>query len=99
MHTENANNQNAFDLVQSQDFIANVAAILMPAISEAVNDAVNKAVTLATSPTMSKQDFANTNRISLSVLEKWIANGIGCLPLLHLSSTHRTAPTVRPVKW
>ncbi|WP_246880172.1 hypothetical protein [Pantoea ananatis] len=65
MHTENANSQNAFDLVQSQDFIANVAAILMPAISEAVNDAVNKAVTLATSPTMSKQDFAAANRISL----------------------------------
>ena len=76
MHTENANSQNAFDLVQSQDFIANVAAILMPAISEAVNDAVNKAVTLATSPTMSKQDFAAANRISLSVLEKWIANGV-----------------------
>ena len=72
MHTENANSQNAFDLVQSQDFIANVAAILMPAISEAVN----KAVTLATSPTMSKQDFAAANRISLSVLEKWIANGV-----------------------
>ena len=54
MHTENANSQNAFDLVQSQDFIANLAAILMPVISEAVNDAVNKAVTLATSPTMSK---------------------------------------------
>lgn len=76
MHIENANSQNAFDLVQSQDFIANVAAILMPAISEAVNDAVNKAVTLATSPTMSKQDFAAANRISLSVLEKWIANGV-----------------------
>ncbi len=76
MQTENAISQNAFDLVQSQDFIANVAAILMPAISEAVNDAVNKAVTLATSPTMSKQDFAAANRISLSVLEKWIANGV-----------------------
>jgi len=76
MQTENANSQNAFDLVQSQDFIANVAAILMPVISEAVNDAVNKAVTLATSPTMSKQDFAAANRISLSVLEKWIANGV-----------------------
>lgn len=31
MHTENANSQNAFDLVQSKDFIASVAAILMPA--------------------------------------------------------------------
>ncbi len=72
MHTENANSQNAFDLVQSQDFISNVAAVLMPAISEAVN----KAVTLAISPTMSKQDFAAANRISLSVLEKWIANGV-----------------------
>lgn len=76
MHTENANNQNAFDLVQPQDFIANVATFLMPALSEAVNNAVNKAVTLATSPTMSKQDFAAANRISLSVLEKRIANGV-----------------------
>lgn len=74
MQTENAIRQNAFDLVQSQDFIANVAAILKPAISKAVNDVVNKAVTLANSPTMSKQDFASANRISLSVLEKWIAN-------------------------
>jgi hypothetical protein len=76
MHTENANSQNAFDLVQSKDFIANVAAILLPAISEAVNDAVNKAVTLATSPTMSKKDFAAAKRISDSVLEKWISNGV-----------------------
>jgi len=76
MHTENANSQSAFDLVQSQDFIANVAAILMPALSEVVNDAVNKAVTLATSPTMSKKDFAAANRISDSVLEKWISNGV-----------------------
>lgn len=72
LHIENANSQNAFNLVQSQDFIANVAAILMPAISDAVNDAV----TLATSPTMSKQDFASANRISLPMLEKWIANGV-----------------------
>lgn len=76
MHTENANSQNAFDLVQSKDLIANVAAILMPAISEAVNEAVNKAVALATSPTMSKKDFAAANRISDSVLEKWISNGV-----------------------
>lgn len=62
--------------MQSQGVIANVAAILIPAISEAVNDAVNKAVTLATSPTISKQDYSSTNRISLSVLEKWIANGV-----------------------
>lgn len=65
--------------MQSQNIIANVAAILMPTISEAVNDAINKAVTLATSPTMSKQDFAAANRISLSVLEKWIAIGVGLL--------------------
>ncbi|WP_033791259.1 hypothetical protein [Pantoea septica] len=76
MLNENANSHNEFDLAKSQDFIANVATILMPAISEAVNDAVNKAVTLATSPTMSKQDFAAANRIGLSVLEKWIANGV-----------------------
>lgn len=76
MYTENANNQNAFDLMQSQDFIANVAALLMPAISEVINDAVKKAVTLATAPTMSKQDFAAANRLSMSLLEKWIANGL-----------------------
>lgn len=76
MYTENANNQNAFDLMQSQDFIANVAALLMPAISEVINDAVKKAVTLATAPTMSKQDFAAANRLSMSLLEKWIANGV-----------------------
>jgi len=76
MHTENANSQNAFDLVQSKDFIASVAAILMPALSEAVNEAVEKAVSLSTSPTMSKQDFASANCISMSVLEKWIANGV-----------------------
>ncbi|MGX9359996.1 hypothetical protein [Pantoea ananatis] len=99
MHTENANSQNAFDSVQSQDFMANVAAILMPAISEAVNDAVNKAVTLATSPTMSKQDFAAANRISLSVLEKWIANGVVLLAPTPLSPTRRTASIVRPAKW
>ena len=84
MHTENANSQNAFDLVQSQDFISNIAAVLMPAISEAVN----KAVTLAISPTMSKQDFAAANRISLSVLEKWIANGVVLLaPTLSFTYT------------
>lgn len=76
MHTGNANSQNAFDLVQSKDFIANVAAILMPVISEALNEAVNKAVALATSPTMSKKDFAAANRISDLVLEKWISNGV-----------------------
>lgn len=90
MHTENANNQNAFDLVQSQDFIANVAAILMPALSEVVNDAVNKAVTLATSPTMSKQDFAAANRISLSVLEKWIATGVVLLAPSFTYTQNRT---------
>ncbi|HAU5562285.1 TPA: hypothetical protein JD264_00475 [Serratia fonticola] len=76
MHNENANSQNAFDLVQPKDFIANVAAILMPVISEVVNEAVNKAVALAASPTMSKKDFAAANRISDSVLEKWISNGV-----------------------
>lgn len=82
MQTENANSQNTYDSMQSQDFIANVAVVLMPAISEAVNDAVNKAVTLTTSPTMSKQGFAAANRISLSVLEKRIVNGV-----VHLAPT------------
>ncbi|MEB5708340.1 hypothetical protein [Pantoea anthophila] len=69
MHTENANSQYAFNLVQSQGFIANVAAILMPAISEAVNDAIKKAVTLTTSPTMPKQDFAAANAFACQCLK------------------------------
>lgn len=40
MHTQKANSQNAFDLVQSQNFIANVATILTPAFREMVSDGV-----------------------------------------------------------
>jgi len=76
MHTENANSQDAFESVQSQEFIARITSALMPALSAAVNAAVDRAITLNTSPTMSKEDFAAANGISKSVLEKWIANGV-----------------------
>ena len=76
MHTQNANSQNAFDLSQSPELLANIASALMPALCKAVNIAVEKAIALNTSPTMSKEDFAAANGISKSVLEKWIANGV-----------------------
>lgn len=76
MHTQNANNQNPFDLNQSPELIANITSALMPVLSAAVNAAVEKAMVLSTSATMSKDDFAAANGISKSVLEKWIANGV-----------------------
>ena len=76
MHTQNANSQNAFDLLQSPELLANIASALMPALSAAVNIAVEKAIALNTSATMSKEDFAAANGISKSVVEKWIANGV-----------------------
>lgn len=99
MHTENANSQNAFDLVQSQDFIANVAAILMPAISDAVNDAVNKAVTLATSPTILSRTLLQPTASACLCWRNGLLMALSCLPLLHLSPTRRTALIVRPAKW
>lgn len=101
MHTEKANSQNAFDLTQSKDFIANVDAILMPTNCEAVNDAVNKAVTLATSPTMFKKDTATANRISDSVLDKWISNGVMLLaptPTSTLTQNRTNKKTVEKVE-
>ena len=80
MHNENANSGNAFDIPQSPELIANLAAALMPALSAAVNTAVEKALALNTSATMSKEDFAAANGISKSVLEKWIANGVVLRP-------------------
>lgn len=76
MHTENANNQHAFDLAKSPDFIARITSALLPALSEALDNALNRAISLNSSPTMSKDDFAAANGISKSVLEKWIANGV-----------------------
>lgn len=76
MHTQNANSQNSFDLLQSPEVLANIASALMPALSAAVNLAVEKAIALNTSATMSKEDFAAANGISKSVVEKWIANGV-----------------------
>lgn len=76
MQMQNANSQPAFDVAQSENFIAYLTSALMPALSEAVNHAVNRAISLNSSPTMSKDDFAAANGISKSVLEKWIANGV-----------------------
>lgn len=76
MHTENANNQHAFDLAKSQDLISTITSALLPALNEALDKALNRAISLNSSPTMSKDDFAVANGISKSVLEKWIANGV-----------------------
>lgn len=76
MHTQNANNQSAFDLNHSPELITNITSALIPLLSAAVHAAVEKAMVLNTSATMSKDDFAAANGISKSVLEKWIANGV-----------------------
>lgn len=76
MQTQKSNLEVAFDLLQSKEFLTNISALLMPALSTAVNDAVQRSVSVSSSPTMSKDDFAAANGISKSVLEKWIANGV-----------------------
>lgn len=76
MSNENANFQDSTALLQSQEFFASFALALMPALSNAVDEAIQKAVLLNASPTMSKEDFCNANKISSSVLEKWIREGV-----------------------
>ncbi|WP_455915557.1 hypothetical protein [Pantoea agglomerans] len=76
MQTQKSNVGIAFDQLQSKEFLTNISNLLMPALSAAVNEAVERAVAVSTSPTMSKGDFAAVNGISMSVLEKWIANGV-----------------------
>lgn len=76
MQSEKSNNEVAFDLLQSKEFLTNISTLLMPALRTAVNEAVQRAVVISNSPTMSKEDFAAANGISKSVLEKWIANGV-----------------------
>jgi len=54
---------------------------LLPALESALAATVVNAIslqltTLATSPTISKKDFAAINGISASLLEKWIAKGV-----------------------
>lgn len=54
---------------------------LLPALESALTATVVNAIslqltTLATSPTISKKDFAAINGISASILEKWIAKGV-----------------------
>ena len=54
---------------------------LLPALESTLAATVVNAIslqltTLATSPTISKKDFAAINGISASLLEKWIAKGV-----------------------
>ncbi|WNN42669.1 hypothetical protein [Winslowiella toletana] len=90
MHTENANSQSAFDLLQSPELLSNIASALMPALSAAVKNAIVKALAVNTSATMSKKDFAAANGISKSMLEKWIANGVVLLAPTPTSTVTRT---------
>jgi len=89
MHTENANTQLASDLLGSKEFIDGITALLMPTLSKVLSSAVERAVVMNASATMSKKDFAVANRISDSVLEKWIANGIVLLAPTPTSTVKR----------
>ena len=90
MHTENANSQLTSQMLASPDFIASIAAQLVPAINTALDQALEKAAALANSPTMSKENFCAANGISSSVLEKWIANGVVLLAPTPTSIVTRT---------
>ncbi len=90
MHTENANTQLASDLLGSKEFIEGITALLMPSLSQALNSAVERAVVMNASATMSKKDFAAANRISDSLLEKWIANGVVLLAPTPTTTIKRT---------
>ncbi|MGC6386676.1 hypothetical protein ACMV8I_03300 [Ewingella sp. S1.OA.A_B6] len=65
----------------SKQFIGSLISQLLPALESAISATIVNTVslqltTLATSPTISKKDFASINGISGAVLEKWIANGV-----------------------
>lgn len=76
MHIENANSQVASDLLSSREFLDGITALLLPSLGQVIGDAIERALVITTSDTMSKQDFAAANRISVSVVEKWIAKGV-----------------------
>ncbi|MDR3432082.1 MAG: hypothetical protein P4L95_09310 [Rouxiella aceris] len=90
MHNENANTQLASDLLKSKDFIDSITSLLMPTLSEVLSGAVERAIAMNASVTMSKKDFAAANRISESVLEKWIANGVVLLAPTPTTTVKRT---------
>lgn len=58
------------------DFIANIAAQLVPVINTALDQTLEKAAAPANFPTMPKENFRAANGISSSVLKKWIANSV-----------------------
>lgn len=90
MHTENANSQLTSQILAAPDFIASIAAQLMPAINIALDQAVEKAAAIANCPTMSKENFCAANGISSSLLEKWIANGVVLLAPTPTTKVTRT---------
>lgn len=67
--------------IVSKELLNSVVSQLLPALESALSATIVNSIslqltTLATSPTISKKDFAAINGISASLLEKWIANGV-----------------------
>lgn len=81
MSQQNAIKSKLDKTTASKALIASVISQLLPALelslsATVVNTISLQLTTLATSPTISKKDFASINGISAAVLEKWIANGV-----------------------
>lgn len=74
----------------SPDLLHALVTSLTPILNLIVSSAVERAVALNFSPTMSKKDFAEANRLSASLLEKWIANGVVLLAPTPTSTVRRT---------
>lgn len=65
----------------STELLNAIVSQLLPTLESALSATIVNSIslqltTLATSPTISKKDFAAINGISSAVLEKWIANGV-----------------------
>lgn len=89
MHIENANCQVASDLLSSREFLDGITALLLPSFGQVIGEAIERAMVITNSDTMSKQDFAAANRISVSVVEKWIASGVVLLAPTPTSTVRR----------
>ncbi|CQD74043.1 Uncharacterised protein [Yersinia intermedia] len=81
MSRQNAINRKLKKTATSKELMGSLISQLLPALESVLSAAVVNTVslqltTLATSPTISKKDFASINGISSAVLEKWIANGV-----------------------
>ncbi len=81
MPHKNAIETKRVENVVSRGMLDSVLNQILPALESALSATIVNSIslqltTLATSPTISKKDFAAINGISSAVLEKWIANGV-----------------------